>query len=458
MRYPRHIIRAQQRSRTALPSFREALNPLFHQTGVDRVQILLRGSWRVTDMAHDATSAADYKRLLASIQTDLDWFCLPESNRTDVRLKTRAQNTSTLSEVYVSVKGWPANGTVLCKVVANPTRTLAHLIAEYGDVPDFLPSIEALPVSSFFARSRTPIAPSFASPDNWIADADRAEACLGADVFSAFLPIFVRQMFNLIVGLVSPRDSTPVTSDGTDIVMAEPGIEVRLDCGRIRVPQIECYFERHHSEAVAGVRAAVAAALVTLDHAKVARYDQYVSDWMEREDDCLSIATNLPNDRSLLIYAKSRRRIRFEVKRLKTGDYGGLPAPVGPDDKLLTILENERTNLLTACRWARVGALFVEPDQPAIGDLTRLCSLVATACFATGEDVEPVMARLFEDGGVGRSELSEALVKRLCDMGVLDRTSLRRKDRPLPTQRLALQPEYRAVIDSVAHALVTSDD
>lgn len=462
---PRPIVRARQRSRTALPAFAETLDPQFGQIGIDRVQIAFRGTWHISNGGQDGMSASEFKALLFSKQSETDWFLQPENNPRNVRLRTRAKPRTTLSAVNINVTGWSGlntatehGGTIRAEISANPTRTLAHLLAEHGDASDFLTTIETLPVSRFFALSQTPITRAFGTPDNWVEDADLALRCLGVDAFSAFMPMFVAKLTMLAANLLSPRDNTPLTQDGADIVLTEPGVEVRLHFGSAQVPQIECYFERHHSQAVAGVRAAVAAALVSVNYATVARYEQLASHWIEREDDCLTIATKVASGRRLLIYAKSRRRIRFEIKRLTKGNYRDLSLPTEPGNRLLEIFAMERTTLLTICRWENVGRLFEEVPEPSISDLTRLCGLIATACRAEDADVGPIMARLLEDGGVSRSGgegISTTLVDRLCENGVLIRTSLRRRDIALARQRVALKPEYRAVIDTIARALIT---
>lgn len=460
VRHPRHVIRARQRSRTALPAFTEELRPAFQQVAVDRVQIVLQGTWRTTNTPPDALSAQEFRALLSTAPAQMSWFRSPESRRRELRLRTLANNSSTLSMVDMVVNGWPATrGNLVFRAAANPTRTLAHLLAQYGEEPDFLAAVSDLPVWSFFEATSEPVDTSFGSPDNWVEDYDLAQRCLGPDVFSAFLPLFSRKLIDLFAALASPRLSTTVTVDGSDLVLTESGIEVRLNCGAINVPQIECYFERHHSQAVPGVRQAVAAALVTLDYALATRYEQIASFGMEREDDKLSIAAKLARDRRLLIYAKSRTRLRFEIKRLKKGDYRSLAGPAGPFQRLTDIFDMERRDLLTACNWASVGALFAEPSQPTMSDLTRLCSLVAAACLAEGVEVEPVLARILEDGGASKSGghlLPRSLVARLSVAGVLERSHLRSRDHRQTAKRVALTAEYRALIDNISHALVTS--
>lgn len=113
----------------------------------------------------------------------------------------------------------------------------------------------------------------------------------------------------------------------------------------------------------------------------------------------------------------------------------------------------ERANLLTAARWAGVGPMFDEQPRPQIADLTRLCSIVARACV----EVEPVFARLLEDGGISRQghvTAPEALLTALCVQGVVRRVSLGRRDHRRPVKRYALTPDYRQLIDAITGGLV----
>lgn len=456
------IVRARQRSRTALPAFTAALDPQFEQTGVDRLQVRLHGTWRASAGNGSDVIAQEYKDLLATSPLDIDWLTLPENNRTNVRIKSRATPRSTISELDINVTGWPdRSGQIICKATVNPTRTLAHLMVTHPADGSFVQRVTDLPPALFFAPS-TGVTPGFGGPnsrDNWIEDADAARDCLGNDIASEFGPIFARQLLDLVTGLVAPRHTTRRSDDGADIVLNDPGLEVRLECGTIRVPQIETYFERHHAAAVAGVRAAVAAALITIEDARAVRYENRVSEWMARMDDSLALGFDVARERKIAVYAKHRRRLRFEVRRLRAGAYASLPVPSSPVARLVDILAMERRTLLTICRWSTIGDLFEEPNEPTISDLSRLCTYIAEAC-ADQIPVEPVMSRLLEDGGLNRGGehgVPAPVVESLIRNGVLDRTIVRRRDRGVRTSRVALRPEYRAIIDAVARTLVTEE-
>jgi hypothetical protein len=457
----RHTVRARQRSRTSLPAFSRDLRPRLEEVGIDRLQFTVAGTWRTSGVGGDITTADDYKELLASLPGEVDWFRSPQNNRTNVRLQMRANSLSTLSAVDVDVNGWPQRaGTIRVGVQANPTRTLAHLLAEYGDEAAFVDLIAHLPPAMFFAISSQHIPRAFGSPDNWLPDIDAAHRLIGSDPFAVYLPIFVAKVQELVSDLIAPHDSTRRAADGTDIVLAEPGIEVRMHWGNMRVPQAEAYFERHHVGAVAAVKSAATVALASLDRTMVARYEPQNSIWVEREDDCLTFGAALAKHHRFLVYAKAQRRIRFEIKRLGKGNHTGLPVAMAPIDRLLAILDKERMNLLSICRWPSIGAMFDEPDLPSIADLTRMCSLIAEACSAEGISVEPVMTRLLEDGGIGRSGregIPESVVQRLCASGLLDRTCCRNRDIPQPMQRVSLTPVYRSLLDAIGLTLAGSE-
>ena len=120
----RGIVRARERSSTALPAFTTTLNPTFQQTAVDRLQITLAGTWRtVPGAGAEATSASEYKELLGTYPAEFEWFRAPENNRSNVKIATRATPNATLSLVEVNVTGWPgSSGTIKCKIHGNPTR------------------------------------------------------------------------------------------------------------------------------------------------------------------------------------------------------------------------------------------------------------------------------------------------------------------------------------------------
>ncbi|WP_226018845.1 hypothetical protein [Novosphingobium sp. FKTRR1] len=457
---PRVFLRARQRSRTALRAFSRNLIPAIGEVGVDRFQMTVAGEWRVSSRQHpDTLTTEEYFDLLATASDEVSWFRLPARRTNGLRIETRSQAPTTLGPLVINVNGRNATQSWFKAELAgaNPTRTLAHLLAEWGDEDDFLATISELSSYQFFAIANTPIPRAIGKDaDNWLFEPALTLRCLGSDPYAVFLPIYVLQLQRLIAHLLAPHTSHRVRAEGADAVVEDQGATIRIKWGEVRVPQIECYFERHHGGAVGSVRAAAAVALAETDMTNVHRYTRPTSDWVERQDDCLSIGFTLTDKYRLGVYAKSPSRFRFEVRRLKKGDYSALDRPARPQDRLLAILEMERLNLLTAVRWSRFGEMFDERPAPQITDLTRLCGMIAQLCAAHLVGVQGVMARLFEDGGISRNghdELPEALLDDLCKVGILHRFVIGRRDHQHPVKRYALVPQYRHLMDAVMAGL-----
>lgn len=442
-------------------AFRSSLSPVIEEIGIDRYQLMLNGNWRVSDVP-DAPTGPEVAELLTLPHVDVSWFRSPERKGDSRVLTTRRKAPTTLGdmEFTAKVRGTRDGALFLRLRNANVTRTLAHLLADYGDQGDFLGIVRGLGPVAFFSQASRPIPRSFGGTrDNWLADANLVRDLLGPDPFGAFLPIYIDQLQRCVALLCGPPASDRYGSDGTDIVAGDDDVICRWAWGDVKVPQIEAYFERHYNRAIGAVRAAATGALGKLDRADVRRYENLESDFIERHGDCLSIGTDLNDRYRMKVYAKARSRIRFEVVRLTTGDYSGLPRPVQARDRLLSIMNMERDNLISAARWPQVGHLFDELPPPHMGDAVRLLSAIATACSTHQVPVEPVVARLLEDGGAclhSDEALPDALLLELCRSGVLARHIVRRQDHRQPEKRYALTPAYEKLAQIIRSSLVQS--
>lgn len=407
----------------------------------------------------DALSAPAVAELLIEPPLEVDWFRLPERTANGMKLLTRSKANTTLGEVEFKVESRGGQRGTLSAWLknANVTRTLAHLLAEYGDCDDFLQVAGSIGPFDFFRGTARPLGRSLGSGgDNWLPDANLVHRHLGPDPFSAFLPVYVDQLQRFIGTMLAPTSHAPHVWDGTDIVVRDADVACRWQWAEVRVPQIESYFERHHARAIGAVQAAATVALTVLDRADARRYDAMESDFIERAGDCLSIGIDLNDRYRMKVYAKSRSRIRFEVVRLGKGNYAGLPRPTGPRSWLLAIMEMERAHLIHVARWPNVGNFFDEHPTPQTDDLARLCSRIAEVCVRHGVLIEPTLARLLEDGGGcinSQSGLPAPLLHDLVRVGVLERHVIRRQDHRLPEKRYALTPAYRHLAQIIRTAL-----
>lgn len=442
-------VRVRQRSRNSLRAFTDPLVPSFDETGIDRLQVRVKGVCRSMDRG---SSARDYRSLVATNHPDIDWVGTPQTYRNETKVVTRKAIAATIGFELVARERDERHVAIAIDYACNPTRTLAHLLHRYRDIDEIDRVVGEISAVDFFAE--TPGVPlSLDHQTNWLADPDLAHRAFGCDVFTTFLPIYVRQLRALSSQLVSPDFYGSVAEEGADDVIRSDAYEVRLDWGSAAAPQSETYFERHHGSAQAVVRSAAQNVLTKLDHATV-RHHLFETGF-ERRGDLFSMRCRLPNERELSIYAKDRNRLRFEVSRKKAGRY---PAPVQPGSsgRLLAILASERETLLTALRWRVAGELLSEHSLPVVGDLVSLVTLTASACDESGASLRATMSALVADGGISETESNTALIAFLVRSGVIERTTLRRRDHGTP-KRFALRGAYIAAFEAILDALSTND-
>ncbi len=451
------IIRARQRSRTKLPAFSPALMPRFEQVGVDRLQIKAVGNWHAVRDRPDSMTAEEYLDNAQTAHTEVSWFRQPQRTTNKVSIALRARANCTIGEMAVKVtKSSVIGGQIHVDITGNPTRTLAHLIASYGERQDFISHIQQIPYSEFFERTANDFQKALGAKDNWLPDSNLVFERLGTDAYSVFLPIYVEQIREVIASVLAPSFTTRRTFDGTDDVMTEGGLAVRLNWGSVRVPQIECFMERHHSSAIAAVRTGAINMLNCVDSARARTYLNERSHWVERIDDSVSITTATNDTHNLSIYAKAPRRIRFELKRHGRGDYSSLPFPTSPGDRLMGIMNLERANFIAGAQWEVIGPMFEDGPRPTLPDLVGLCAAVSEVCVAHGQNVRLVLERLLSDAGLsvaGHDGLPASFVRALQTAGLVQRVSIRRRDHRRPTKRYCLTPHYAAVADAAALAM-----
>lgn len=440
-------MRVRQRSRNSLRAFADPLTPSFGETGVDRLQVQIKGVCRSMQRG---SSARDYRSLVTTSHPDIDWVGTPRSSPGKTKIGTRSNIAATIGfKLFASDRG-EQHVMLSIDYACNPTRTLAHLLHRFRHSDDIHRVVNEINAVEFFMA--TPGVPlSLDHQTNWLADLDLAHRAFGDDIFTAFLPIYVAQLRALSALLVSPDLYSGIVSEGTDDVIRSDAYEVRLDWGHAAAPQAETYFERHHGSAQAVVRSAAQNVLTKLDHATVRHHLHETG--FERRGDLFSMRCRLPQDRELSIYAKDHNRLRFEVSRKKAGRY---PAPTQPGSsgRLLAILASEREKLLTALQWGVAGELLSEHPVPLVGDLVELIILTGAACEQSGVNLRATISSLIADGGISETESNMALIASLESGGVIERTTLRRRDHGMP-KRFALREPYLAAFNAILDALST---
>jgi hypothetical protein len=350
-------------------------------------------------------------------------------------------------------------GTLTVDVVGNPTRTLSALLAQYGNRAEFRARIFGIGAFDFFAPpSPENILPrSLDGGDNYLPEHPAARATLGPDPFAIFMPIYLEKLRELI-GCILSEQSGEIAIAGQDQTFVSRDGTTRLRWGEASVPQIETYFERFHRRAQAAVRTA-GTALIDGDPEIHMRLfpERDALPGLERLADLFGISASinlgLDNRHDLVVYAKTGRRIRFEVRRLRRGRYSAVPisedtARASPVDvRLLHImLDVERHDARRLVRWETLFRMFDEPDTPGIGDLTAMISAISDAAGSSHGAFRLLLDRLIIDGGVSSgadTHITDAAIRSLVRAGVLEEGRLRTRRPPSQLVRYQLAGDYR---------------
>lgn len=450
------IVRARQRDRaSSLPGFDRNFPPQTREWGIDKLQLKLTGQWR--------TTLADGRAFFATRLSDpaLPWLRNHDANRSGVTVETVQPSLLTLSLKISATRCSETEGAIIAELSANPTRTLASLIARFGDQEDFRARIFSMDVLTFFGVAVGPsgIPRSLDGSDNYLLDRPPVRSLLGDDPFAAFIPIYIAQLQNLLSRTLSEYDGG-FQFDGSDQVIASSDGEIRLSWGQIAVPQVETYFERFHRNAISAVRGAAISILDADTASRVTLYPAYQEQpSLERDGDRLAltaaISSTVDGRHTLSVYAKTPSRIRFEVRRQRRGRYGAAPlgdsASIWPPymARLVNILLNvERQDAARLIRWTDLFEFFDEPDVPSIGDLAYVMRAIFRAAGGSAELFDLLTERLLVDGGLATGinpQISQDAIRYLERAGVIEKGRIRHRRSPSQIARYRLVSAYRSL-------------
>jgi len=370
------------------------LVPHIDEWRVDKLQLVIKGSWS----ARSADISREYLDNTGHPPVG-HWFKQPNVHPAFRTIKTRWPARSTIPMLEIEWRRSPdGSGQIKVTVSANPTITLHHLLARYGDAPDFAGAVAALPFDEFFDRAPDArLQRSLDGRDNWLPDVSALNTALPDRPFEHFLPIYAEQLQQLVAALVIPDGCSEIGYHGPTMVMDSPETTVSIRWGEIAVPQIETYFERYHSRAVPVMRAA--AQRVLSAHARSGVHRYVPIEEATREGDRFSVSAEISKSRRVVAYAKSARRLRFEVRRQAKGDYPAADPHAPPTARLLQIIAHERDLAATGVIWQNYGRMFDEPEGFYAADLVELVSAISAACVQAGIQPRDILTKLLSDGG-----------------------------------------------------------
>ncbi len=463
----RRVVRARQRDRaSSLPGFDRSFPPQPGEWGIDKLMLSVSGSWRTT-----LNDGREYFRQRLTDREPFRWLGSPVERQGSISVETVQSPPITVSHILVvATRCTSQQGRVAIKINANPTRTLASLLARYGALPEFRARIFGIDALDFFAvptaEQRSP--PGLDGSDNYLPEQPAVRALLGADPFAAFMPIYLAQLRDLI-GRILAEHPNEMYVEQQEQVFGNVQGSIRLDWGSASVPQIETYFERFHRRAQAAVRTAGAAIIDGDPDSAVRLYPaRDVLSGLERSGDqfgvSASINLRLDSRHDLAVYAKTDTRVRFEVRRPRRGRYDNVPvsesvaAMASPlDGRLLHImLDVERQDAQRLVRWQDLFAEFDQPDSPGIGDLTAMIEEIGRAAEGAPEVFRRLLNGLVVDGGISvgtDADAARPAIDRLVRAGVLERSRIRSRRPTAQLQRYRLAGDYRALHQRLTTAL-----
>lgn len=460
------VVRARQRDRAnSLLGFDREFPPQAHEWGIDKLMLSVGGAWR--------TRLGDgreyFRQRLSDPSASFRWLNRAVERQGTVTVETIHPLPLTIGRISIRAsRCMTQDGRVTVDIVANPTRTLSSLLARLGGGPDFRLHIFRMNALDFFAlpSAEQRLPPSLDGGDNYLPEHPVARDALGQDPFSVFMPIYLAHLRDLL-GRIMAEHSRETVFEGSEQIFSSNDGSISLNWGEANVPQIETYFERFHIRAQAAVRTAGSAIIDGDTNVVLRLYDaQAVVPHVERSGDRLGVAASinlgLDSRHDLVVYAKTDRRIRFEVRRPRRGRYDNVPVSEGVaasaaiDLRLLHImLDVERYDAQRLVRWRDLFKAFDEPDSPGLGDLVALITAISSAS-GSGEVFRLILNRIVVDGGISAgtdARVPNEVLARLERAGVLERARIRTRRPNSQLDRYRLTGMYRSLQQQLIAAL-----
>lgn len=443
------VIHARQRDRQGrLLGFDQSLSPHDFDWFVDKVQIELTASWSSNEDGAEFFA----RRLAAAGQAD-EWFLSPQFSVWTANLETSSTKRSTLGSLHFEAKGLARQrGSILIKLTANPTLVFSNLLAQHPVADQFIRRVEALSTYDFFRQVTDAVPPATDGGLNWIANPQEARRHLGSDLGAAFLPVWISKLQNAVAEILAEAPGDLIV-EGTEHHIRTTVGHIILPWQKVRMPQIEVYFERYHRAAIEAVQTG-GFALLSNDHrVQLTRHTDQLS--LERNADRFSIKSKLSKTRSLSVYAKRPDRIRFEVARHGRGKYAPTN-PRRPEARLLDIINQEQRRAASICRWPDIASHFVSSSTASLPDLRQFLAAVIQASDGGVVISNILTERLLFDAGFSAElvpEIPRRSVQQLVRSGVLKRVRIRARDENGRPSRYALSPRFAEMRKHLIRAL-----
>lgn len=444
---------ARERNRQGIRAYGENTSGEATDALIDRAQFTVTGTLaaKSPDAVHrfaEAIGSGEAVRLFGPVR--------PQGRR----WTAKSNDTTTISHAELTIWDLPERGGFKLTVAVNPIRTLGHILDSYtfGD-------IEGLTPYEFFAKRPEPRAAAITldGNDNMVADYLAFSGTLPATYVqrvATYLDLFERALVQrLLVELCPPDRGYTLRTDGDAWLAESDDLTVRLEWGALTVSQCEVCWERRDEQTLARVHALADDMLLSARSVEVpifTRPSRKRPISVERELGAIAVRIPLPGDVTVVVYAKSRDRLRFEVRYSKN-----LPDMVrskmqSSGRTLVQWFNAIREHAASRLRWSDLHQRLQPQHVLTVDALTELTLAVADA--ATGKRKpkrNAIIRELLLHGAITATssdgEAPFGILDRLARRGVLEHVPLLSRDAKIG-RRFRLSARYTGLATALQHA------
>jgi hypothetical protein len=429
----RQLPPARERYKSGMRSLDWDVAPNADEAFIDRVRISVSGS--VQYLTEDGDDR--YRALLnggpsgSFLHADYRIFGTGHSVRPGFRMKVMKGSSILWGELKLS----PLFGRDGCRLQLdlqlNPTRTLSHLLGRYS-----IEDIESLDAAAFFALDPAPVATAISldANDNMVADFAAFSGTFfhtRTSYIRRFLAAYERALKDALIEHLCPVQQGFIVGDDCDDIVARSDFcSVQVGWSELSVGQCEVYWERQTTSALDVVRHLADGALAAARSCEVTAHPMAGDVTMERELDALSVRWPLTPRRNLTlaIYAKSRDRVRLEVRyheKIPSEVRDGIRRERG---RMFEWLESLRRDASGRIQFEGLRRLLEPAAPPSVTALCDFIEALDAACNQVADTRRRVLELLLTTGGISvppsGAEVPPGVVDHLRRAGVVERVRL----------------------------------
>lgn len=346
-------------------------------------------------------------------------------------------------------------GRLTLRLKLNTTRTAQHALSVNG-----YEGLNNLSAREFFRRrsevAEETIGFTLNRADNALLGTQRLggmEASARFSRWQLFLRTYEQKLIELIHETFLPPELgfEPGERSGGGRLPSGP-IGISFNWATLTLTQAEVYWERAHPSAMSFSRQLSERLFNAAPSAQMRRYPSEEPDRITREGDSILIAIPQRSDLDLIIYAKTRDRVRFEMRYRKSLTQTLRRRPItSSESPLLPWFDRLHDHASEALQWEEIRSLMPQGlSSDPIDLFTAFVDGVRLACEDVGrvEDYATVLTFLLESGGMsagGEMDPQGSLIRALEKRKLLLRVRVRSRGRNIP-RRWMIHPKYEPLL------------